>query len=387
MYVIKHVPEDFVVEEVPVIKPSSSGKHLLFLLEKRNRTTQEVVSFLRARFGLRQSDVGFAGSKDKRAVTKQFITIKNRKGLSRDFDFKDFKLKFLGFTDHRLLLGDLLGNNFRIVVRNVNPNMISDLMPVFPKQDFVFFPNYFGEQRFSKNNFDIGVAFLKKNFDVALSLIMRTLNNERLIKRLNLKLEKSPNDFLGCLRLLPKELLLLYIHSVQSLIFNKTLALLLKEKEKWVIINDHNDKPDNKPEQSGGFVVPVGGVDLCFPSQSVLKQFFNKDLPIIGFATKAINEDGKQPQEQSPNNLWNIALEKQVSMLESLGLDQKSFLIRQAPELSVEGSSRKAVVRAERFSFSVDNDEFNPRMKKITLSFFLPKGSYATIFIKYLFKC
>ena len=117
------------------------------------------------------------------------------------------------------------------------------------------------------------------------------------------------------------------------------------------------------------------------------KQFFNKDLPIIGFATKAINEDGKQPQEQSPNNLWNIALEKQVSMLESLGLDQKSFLIRQAPELSVEGSSRKAVVRAERFSFSVDNDEFNPRMKKITLSFFLPKGSYATIFIKYLFKC
>ena len=108
---------------------------------------------------------------------------------------------------------------------------------------------------------------------------------------------------------------------------------------------------------------------------------------IIGFATKAINKDDKQSQEQSLNNLWNIALEKQVSMLESLGLDQKSFLIRQAPELSVEGSSRKAVVRAERFSFSVDNDEFNPGMKKVTLSFFLPKGSYATIFIKYLFKC
>ena len=381
MYVIKHVPEDFVVEEVPVIKPSSSGKHLLFLLEKRNRTTQEVVSFLRARFGLRQSDIGFAGSKDKRAVTKQFITIRSKKGLSRDFNFKDFKLKFLGFTDHRLLLGDLLGNNFRIVVRNVNPNMIGDLMPVFPKQDFVFFPNYFGEQRFSKDNFDIGVAFLKKKFDVALSLIMKTLNNERLIKRLDLKLEKSPNDFLGCLRLLPKELLLLYIHSVQSLIFNKTLALLLKEKEKEV--NNHN----SKSERSGSFVVPVGGVDLYFPSQGVLKQFFNKDLPIIGFATKVINKDDKQSQEQSLNNLWNIALEKQVSMLESLGLDQKNFLIKQAPELSVEGSSRKAVVRAERFSFSVDNDEFNPGMKKVTLSFFLPKGSYATIFIKYLFKC
>ncbi len=354
MYKIKQVVDDFVVEEIPVIKPKESGRHILFLLEKRNISTQSAVSILRSRFKLKPSEIGYAGLKDKFAITRQFITIKRRKFLTKDFDFNNFSLKFMGFSDERLLFGNLLGNKFKIIIRNVNDVDIERLRTF--KQNSFLFPNYFGEQRFSKQNYPIGIEILHQDFEKALKTIIKYNRNSWLNKKLNEHLIKYKNDFLGSLRILPREILLLYIHSFQSFIFNKVLSSSL------------NGICSNK------FNIEISGLDLTFSEQDCLKRFKMEEIPLVGFGS-----------ETNQNEFWNKTLKKSIEIMASFGINKQDFIIKKVPDLSLEGSSRKAVVKAENFKFSIDNDEFNKSMKKAVLQFELPKGSYATVAIRELF--
>ena len=75
--VIKTVPEDFRVEEIPQYEPADEGTHVFALIEKRNMTTTDAISEISKAMGVRRIDVGYAGRKDARAVTRQWISIEH----------------------------------------------------------------------------------------------------------------------------------------------------------------------------------------------------------------------------------------------------------------------------------------------------------------------
>src|SRR5713101_1227537 len=69
-------PDDFAVEELPLYEPSGEGEHLYLRIEKRGLTTREIVRRAVEGFGVAETDVGYAGLKDKHAVTVQTISVR-----------------------------------------------------------------------------------------------------------------------------------------------------------------------------------------------------------------------------------------------------------------------------------------------------------------------
>ncbi len=151
--------DDFIVEEIQNfpkflrtrqgIKPMS-GPYTLFLLTKRNMTTEEAVKFLEKKFG----PVGYAGLKDKFAVTSQYVTIKG----GRNIKTKNLQLKKIGSLNRPIQVGELIGNKFRITLKNCkHPENMEKLA-----KELKIMPNYFGPQRFSRSNIETGKKILKR---------------------------------------------------------------------------------------------------------------------------------------------------------------------------------------------------------------------------------
>ncbi len=72
---IKQNPEDFVVTEVPLYEPAGEGDHLYFDIERRGIETRFVVKKLAELFDVDEKEVGCAGRKDKHAVSRQWLSI------------------------------------------------------------------------------------------------------------------------------------------------------------------------------------------------------------------------------------------------------------------------------------------------------------------------
>lgn len=211
MYKIKQKPEDFIVKEVMDLKFDNIGQYSYYSLWKKGLTTQNAVEIISKKFKLRQKFINFAGNKDRRAVTEQFISI--NRGSKRDLNQENLKLKFLCSGKERINLGTLEGNEFIITVRNINrkPRQIKKIV------------NYFDEQRFgiNKNNHLIGKFIIKKDFRNAL-------------KELNINTQTK--DYISFLRKIPKRTLRLYVHAYQSYLWNKTTEEYLKISNKNIKI-------------------------------------------------------------------------------------------------------------------------------------------------------
>ena len=341
MYKIKQIPGDFIVKEITDIKLKDNGNYTYFILKKRNYTTERAVSAIAYYLKTDRKNIGYAGSKDKNAITEQFISIKGQI-KKENINLKDIELIYKGKGDERISLGDLKGNEFIITVRNLNEKEI--------KLTSIQIPNYFDEQRFSKNNVEIGRSILKKDFKKAVNLILENysennVNFERDVKEHILRL---PNDFIGAIKKVPKKIRMMYVHAFQSLIFNKTVSEL--------IISETKDY--KKISYSNGFFV--------FPN----KDLNNIKIPIIGFGTEF--KDDKLRDTSS-------------ALLKKEGITLRDFIVRGMPELASEGNERNMLVKAEKLSIKTEDDELNKSKKKCIISFTLPKGSYATIVIKNIF--
>lgn len=151
--VIKQRPEDFLVEEQPLYPPAATGEHLYLFVEKRLRSTTDVVHKLARVFHVRRGDVGYAGLKDKHAVTRQLFSI----WLPRPGDeqavvpkVEDDHIKVLWSARHlnKLRRGHLTGNRFAIRIRGVDPGVVTDAKRVLDRLAVTGVPNFFGEQRF-----------------------------------------------------------------------------------------------------------------------------------------------------------------------------------------------------------------------------------------------
>lgn len=330
MYVLKKIPEDFIVEELLDLTVKENGQYLLLKVTKRNRNTEEVANLLATTFHVDRKAVGYAGAKDRKALTTQYFTIKGKAVKGEKTENAGVTIEPLGYVEEPLALGLHVGNRFTITVRNLEGNEELTL----PKS----VPNYFDEQRFSSNNARIGEALLKKAFLKA----ARIIEKEKHGQKVRAHLATHPNDAVGALMTVPRQLLKLYLHAYQSLLWNRALARSL-EGERRV------------PYSLGEFVFP--------PRHS---SFTCIAIPLPGFST-------------ADDPLL-------APILKEEGLTPRDFVIRQLPNLSLEGAERAAFMDVKEFSASAfEDDELFPGKKKTLLRFTLSKGSYATMLVKAMF--
>jgi len=282
---IKELPEDFVVKEVLELK-IEEGSYYYYLVTKKNWNTLDVVKEISQR--LHVKDVGYAGLKDRNAVTSQYISVEKKIA----FSLKDVDFEYLGKGKQRIFLGSLKGNEFILTLRDLDKK-------ISPVKEVV---NYFGEQRLSEKNAIIGKMLVKKQFKEACK---------------ELELEVVQNDSVGALKRLGRDRLKFYVHGYQS--------------ELWNRIAEKNKK---------------------------------KVLPIIGYLT-----EGKE---------YDTLLKKE-------GITKEDFILRNIPEIGVEGGERNRVVQVENFkTLSFEDDELHHRKKKQVISFYLEKGAYATTVLEAL---
>lgn len=154
-------PEDFEVSELPAVTPAGAGEHLLVRVEKVDLTTTDAARALAAYFGVDAGSVGYAGLKDKRAVARQWFSVPTREGVDdgRELPVAGGRLTVLASDRHerKLRPGQLLGNAFRIRLRALDGEGWRDALPRLASAGA---PNYFGPQRFGRDNFERARSWL-----------------------------------------------------------------------------------------------------------------------------------------------------------------------------------------------------------------------------------
>jgi tRNA pseudouridine13 synthase len=167
---LKRLNEDFIVTELPLQPPSGEGEHLWLDIEKNGANTAFVAQQLAQATGVQDVDVGYAGLKDRYAITRQWFSIYLPKGETPDLtQLRHPEFKVLSQTRHvkKLRPGDLQGNRFRIVLRDVtgDRDAIEASLEAVASQGV---PNYFGAQRFGfgGGNVEQGRAMLAREIRV-----------------------------------------------------------------------------------------------------------------------------------------------------------------------------------------------------------------------------
>lgn len=167
---LKSFNEDFVVTELPLQLPSGEGEHLWLEVEKSGANTGFVAQQLAAAAGVQEKDVGYAGLKDRYAVTRQWFSIYLPRGETPDLTaLQHPEFRVLSQSRHvkKLRPGDLQGNHFLIVLRDVNGDRsaIESNLQAVASQGV---PNYFGAQRFGfeGGNVEQGRAMLAREIRV-----------------------------------------------------------------------------------------------------------------------------------------------------------------------------------------------------------------------------
>ncbi len=327
---------------------------------KRNKTTIEAIQEVSKATKISFDDISYAGNKDKRAITLQLITIPkisvgNPKSLE-DLKLKDISLKFVGYTKEKLTLGKLKGNEFEITVRNISK---------YPKiKDEIVFPNYFDEQRFSKNNAIIGKNILMGKYDEAIKGILSYSYSDKELEAFGYwrdfdmskadknsrnilnHLLKYPKDYVGSIRKIPLNTALMFIHSFQSLIFNRVLSKTIQDYFSNTFEIELNEK--------------------LWATMEEKRHAAELKIPLVGFATDPLNY-------QMFNVDKNLIIE-----MEREGVRFKDFVVRSYPLLTESGSDRLAFVKVK-IDFKKKDDD------SAKLVFRLPSGSYATTVVKTIF--
>ncbi len=363
---IKEMPEDFQVEEegkmgrARILKllgnkapetPEGTGEYLYVVLEKRDWDTTDVIKMLARRLKISRKRISYAGTKDKYAVTAQWISLwRVRWKELREVKLKDVAFHTPVYQRKKLRVGDLLGNWFRILVRGSQINN--------PPQEFI---NYFGHQRFGSYRFVshiVGKKILLGDFEgavwtyltetspwepeetrrarerlkregdfkEALSYFPRRLRKERAI----LSALSSGKSYKSAILSLPRRLISLFVHAYQSYLFNRVAT---RRAEYGFSPRDGDILEDNVPTG----IVPGYRAALAGGLQGEIER-------------EILEEEG-----------IDLEVFKRWKKFGTYGGRRK--LVEKVRELEVKGSSNGT-----------------------WLSFFLPKNTYATAYLRELLK-
>jgi tRNA pseudouridine13 synthase len=341
---LKHAPEDFIVEEIPLREWNDSGPYAIFRLTKIGLNTEQAIDIISKRFHIPYKTIKYSGTKDRHAHTTQYISIPTKPDIENLYiNEENLKLEHVGFLEEPLSLGTLEGNRFVITLREIGEKELK----VLESKDLKNFsiPNYFDEQRFSNNNYNIGLCILKKDYKGATEYMCES--SDIYADTARVYLTAYPNDYIGALKKIPRKTLLMFIHAVQSFIFNEALSEILVKNASYTGVEKYVIK------------YSLGEVVFYKDSKDYDDLEFKESLELVGFDTHTSNHYIKH-------------------IIEDKGIFPRDFIIRAFPDVSVEGTTRECFVK-------VKNLDVRMLENRAIIEFELPKGSYATMVVKALF--
>jgi len=400
---LKASPEDFVVDEVSVDLPrSEGGRYTAARLRTRNWETNRLVRELARRLRISRKRIAFAGTKDRRAVTTQLVQFEALPELLESLTLKDVEVLDTFRTDKRLEIGDLLGNRFRVVVREIPlPKEEIETRAEAVARELRLhggFPNFFGVQRFGsvrpithvvgrhivRGEFREAVHAYVANpiegegdesyavregleatgdYAAALREYPREWGFEKAI--LN-RLAQDPEDFVGALQALPINLLLMFVHGYQSYLFNRILSERMREGlplgepiEGDVVLAA---RPDGRPDRDREIPVECNNLEKAAAQCRAGKAFVSGVL----FGSESEFAAGRAGE-----------IEKRV--VASEGLRRPDFVIPAMPRLSSRGTRRELLA-------PLRDLEWEAGEGTLSLRFALTPGCYGTSFLREILK-
>ena len=411
--VIKTKPSDFYVREITNREEGKEGKYLIVELTKENWDTHSVIREISRRLRVSRNRIGFAGTKDKFARTTQKISIwdVDEEELER-VRIADVSLKLIGRSNKAVSLGDLYGNEFEIIIRNIEGKKkeikrnIEAITAEIENAGGV--PNFFGVQRFGIRRpitHVVGKHLIKGEIKEAVMTYIADIFADEseeakrarlLCKEGELKegLKKMPPflryekamlnelvksgresideaNFLSAFSVLPKNLRKLFVHAYQSYLFNLVLSHRMKQnlpfnealvgdvvcfRNKFGLADTHKDRVERVTEDK------IEGINRLIKRGRAFVT-----APVFGYETEFAED---------------VEGEIERKVLEDEDIELNDFYIEKIPEISSKGTIRPILVPVQVSDEGVSDDEVNPGRNKVKLKFFLPKGSYATVVLR-----
>ncbi len=400
-------PEDFLVKEIPSYPlEKKDGKFTIAQITSTSWETNLLLRELSNRLYISKNRINFAGTKDKRAKTTQTMSFYNVPVEKiKEIKIKDVEIENIYQSDKPVKLGNLNGNYFEIVIRNINqqikPEKVSEIFSII--QNNGGFPNFFGIQRFGiirpithivgkyiiQGDFEKAVMTYianpingedevtfnlrsnlekTKNFSQALKTYPNHLSFEKAI--LN-KLVVNPNDFVGGLKELPKNLLTMFVYAYQSYLFNRILSIRIKKGLPLNKAVEGDAVLAFRKEAFDEEVIPVKKNNIDKVNLQISKG--KACVSSILFGYNSVYSDGEMGE-----------IEHKV--IESEKFDARDFIIPEISFISSSGSRRPIVGFIQDFDFKLIKDNITPEKKALFLKFQLQKGSYATSLLREFIK-
>lgn len=316
---IKITPEDFIVDELPAYLPSGDGQHLYVLVEKRQLTTQDAVRLIAAAADIPERDIGYAGQKDRQALSRQWLSL----ATAKDAIHLDHpRLRILETSRHgnKLRLGHSKGNRFTLVIRDTTPDAETRAHAILDRLAKTGLANFFGPQRFGKHkdNAVLGAALI----NVGNHPRTRHASHDRHLRRLALS-------------------------ALQSELFNRCLAARIDDD-----LYDQVIAGDVLQRRNGGL---FNTTDVALDTTRVLAH--------------EVDITGSLPGPRERPEARDSARDREDAVLAAAGISRAAFANGRG---EAEGARRPyRVPLVEVTVRTVTHDS-------IELSFPLPPGSYAT---------
>ncbi len=383
--------EDFVVDEVidenilkSIKKEYSRQKFAIFTLRKMNVDSIHAAKIATRLFGAK---VRILGLKDSRASTTQYLAVRGVKNMQPSLSRGSITLTLLGYTDENFSPRALLGNTFRIWVRDINSNAeqakktLESLRVSFEARKI---PNFFGHQRFGATRpvtHLVGRELVNASFEKAARILVaeespndgdevaearKSFKDGKLKealqsfpegydieKALVASLIEKPNDYVAALRKLSLRVRRLFLAAYSSYIFNKVLSKGIGAGE--------------SSEAKEGDVVANLLQDYRLSTPSVYdcnKQSMIPMVPAVGY--------GYYPRKgRFDDVLREVMEEEQVA--------PKMFYVKDMQETSLRTGLRAWPLLGSNLTYQMANSD-------IFMDFFLVKGSYATVLLREVMK-
>jgi tRNA pseudouridine13 synthase len=392
-------PEDFVVEELSLPPPRvDDGRYVAIRAKIRNWETNRLVREIARSLGISRHRIGFAGTKDKRGIKVQFMTVlASMEQLSR-LSLGDFEVLEAYPTDRPLELGQLLGNRFDIVLRGAQAETAPKALSAVTGELAAAggFPNFFGIQRFGalrpvthiagerivRGDLQGAVmAYLggpmeaeseptraarsrlemEMDFAAAAEYFPRQLGFERSMIH---HLQAHPGDWAGALRQLPPNLLMMFVHAYQSALFNRILSRRIRA-----------GIPLSEPVE-GDVVLPADGLGRPDHDHHILVEAHNLERVRQKVRSGKAHVSGVLFGSESAFASGPMGdIEREIIGREGLG--PQDFLVPSLREASSKGTRRELLVR-----FPPGEPQITQEEDAIRFRFSLPRGCYATALLR-----
>lgn len=401
---LKKTAQDFVVREIsnaPAEVPS--GRYTIADVTTTNWETNRLIRLLARTMRISRERIGFAGTKDKRAVTTQKMSFECEPNRLDNIGLKDISVSGIYCSNRPIRMGDLLGNSFEITVRDCESDRDSIESTVVSVTDAVKsiggFPNYFGVQRFGTSRpvtHIVGERIVRGDIEGAVEAYLclpsefeeedvqnareafRRCNGDysaidfELPKIMGFEsilidhLRRRPGDFIGAISEMPSNLQMMFTHAYQSYLFNLMLSGRME-----------HGMPLNSPVV-GDTVIPVnaegvpdhdGPVTVTAKNMRLVERQVAKGRAFV--AITVFGSDGMFSEGEMGE------IERKI--VDDEGLSKDDFIVPGLAHCSAKGNWREILCTVNDLSHHILDDGYR-------MGFSLSKGNYATCLMREFLK-